>query len=66
MTAKQYRAAIAALGLSQVGAARFLGVDGRTSRRWIAGERPVPEPVSRFLRYMVAAKVTPEQVEKLI
>jgi hypothetical protein len=66
MTANQYKAAIDRLGLTQVGAARFLGVDERTSRRWIADERPVPEPVARFLRFMIAAKVTPEEVEKAL
>lgn len=66
MTAKQYSDAIERLGLTQVGAARFLGVDERTSRRWIAGERPIPEPVAKFLRYLIAAKVAPDEVEKLL
>ena len=34
MTAREYRAALAALGLTQVGAARLLGVNDATSRRW--------------------------------
>jgi hypothetical protein len=34
MTAKQYRDAIQALGLSQAGAAQFFKVDDQTSRRW--------------------------------
>lgn len=66
MTPKQYAAIIESLGLSQVGAARFLGVDERTSRRWIAGEREIPETVSRFLTFIAAAKLTPEEVEKVI
>ena len=41
MTALQYGAAIAKLGLSQRGAA-FLGVDERTSRKWIAGDSRIP------------------------
>jgi hypothetical protein len=66
VTPNQYKSAIDRLGLSQVGAARFLGVDDRTSRRWISGERDVPEPVSRFLRYLIAAKVTPDEVEAIL
>ena len=36
MTAGQYRAALARLALTQVGAARLLGVNEATSRRWAA------------------------------
>jgi DNA-binding transcriptional regulator YiaG len=54
MTPDEYRAAIEALGLSQVAAARLLGVDDRTSRRWASGERDVPPPAQRFLRYLIA------------
>lgn len=49
MTPTEYRAAIAALGLSQGGAARALGVDARTSRRWALGEQEPPIPVQRLL-----------------
>lgn len=40
MTAKQYRAAIAKLGLSQRAAAKFFGVNERTSRRWAKDGAP--------------------------
>jgi len=43
MTPTQYRAAIKLLGLSQVKAGKFLGVNERTSRRWALGEYDVPE-----------------------
>lgn len=36
MTADEVRAALDALGLTQMGAARVFGVDGRTVRRWCA------------------------------
>lgn len=62
MTPAQYKAAIARLKLSQAGAASLLGVNERTSRRWIAGDREVPAPVARFLRYLIAAKVSPQDV----
>jgi hypothetical protein len=43
VTPAQYRAAIKLLGLSQVKAGKFLGVNERTSRRWALGEYDVPE-----------------------
>jgi hypothetical protein len=46
MTKDDYRAALAALGLSQVAAAKVLGIADRTSRAYALGERPVPEPVA--------------------
>ena len=46
--------------LSQLAAARLLGVDGRTSRRWISGERAVPEPAARFLQYLIATRKSGE------
>ncbi len=54
MTPDEYRAAIEKLGLSQIAAARLLGVDERTSRRWALGERDIPPPAVRFLRYLIA------------
>ena len=56
MTSDEYREALEALGLTQGGCARLLGVDERTSRRWANGERDVPPPVQRFLRYLIATK----------
>ena len=66
MTSTEYREAIAALGLNQAGAAKLLGVDDRTSRRWACDEREVPETVARFLRLMIARKITPAQVHKAL
>ena len=67
MTAEEYRDAIAALGLTPKGAARFLGIDEETSREWAsAGANGPPEPVSRFLRYLIAAGVTPRQVTETL
>lgn len=56
MTSDEYRTALEQLGLTQGGAARLLGVDERTSRRWANGERDIPPPASRFLRYLIATK----------
>lgn len=54
MTPDEYRSTVETLGLSQVAAARLLGVDERTSRRWANGERDIPPPAVRFLLYLVA------------
>lgn len=54
MTSDEYRETLETLGLTQGGAARLLGVDDRTSRRWACGERDIPPPAERFLRYLIA------------
>jgi|RhiMethySRZTD1v2_1073278.scaffolds.fasta_scaffold00200_47 hypothetical protein len=53
MTKEDYRAVLAALGLSQVAAAKVLGIADRTSRAYALGERPVPEPVALALRLLM-------------
>lgn len=63
MTANQFRAALARLELSQLGAARLCGVDGRTTRRWALGERAIPPPAAILLRLLLAGKVTPKDIE---
>lgn len=63
MTPKQYADAIERLGLSQRAAGRFLGVEERTSRRWISGESAIPESVAKLLRLMIARKISPDDVK---
>ena len=63
MTGRQFRAAIRRLGLSQAGAARLLGIDARTARRWVLNERRIPETAIIVLNLMLAGKVTVEDVE---
>ncbi len=48
MTPAQYRAAIAALGLTQAGAAEFLGVSLRTSHGYANGQ-PIPKAIGLLL-----------------
>ncbi len=43
MTPDQLRAALDRLGLTQVGAARLLGIDPRTMRRYCAGDLDIPK-----------------------
>jgi hypothetical protein len=61
MTANQYRAALAKLGLTQVGAARLFGVNDATSRRW--ARFGVNGTAVLLLRLLLAGKVTIEDVE---
>lgn len=61
LTANQYRAALKKLGLSQRGAARLLGVDERTSRKW--AENGVSGTATILLRLMLAGKVSAAEIE---
>ena len=63
MTPKQYAEAIERLGLSQRGAGKFLGVDERTSRKWIAGDARIPESAAKLLRLMLRLKLKPDDVK---
>jgi DNA-binding transcriptional regulator YiaG len=49
MTPAQIREYLARLELTQAGCARLLGVDERTMRRWVLGERAMPGPAARLL-----------------
>jgi len=66
MKANDYREVLASLGLTQTQAAHLLGVDERTSRRWANGERAVPPPAARFLRYLVLTNRSAAQAVRLL
>lgn len=66
MTKDEYREILRSLGLTQVGAARFLDVHPVTSRRWASGEADVPPPVAKLLRFMAAMEFTTEYVARQI
>lgn len=66
MRPDQLVAALEKLGLSQEGAGRLLGVDGRSVRRWIAGEREVNTIAARFLTYLVKTKARGPDVAALL
>jgi hypothetical protein len=53
MTKHDYRTALETLGLSQIAAAKVLGIADRTSRACALGERPVPAPVALALRLLI-------------
>ena len=59
MSASQYKAAIKQLGLSQVAAGRWLGISPRQSQSYAIGEYPVPEPIAKLLRLMIAKDIDP-------
>ena len=62
MTPEAFTAAIAALGWSQVEAARQLEVDARTVRRWVAGDRAIPGPAMVALRCIARLRVLEDLV----
>ena len=66
MTPDEYRTALERLGLTQTAAAQLLGVDARTSRRWACGERDIPPPAVRFLRYLMLSKKTGAHAMRLL
>ena len=63
MTAKQFRAALDRLNISQLGAAKLFQSNERTVRRWAIGERSVPATVAIMLKLMVAGKITAADIE---
>jgi hypothetical protein len=65
MTGDEYEKAIARLDLSPVEAARFLGVDDTTSRRWVKGS-PIPRSVAILLRLMIRYRLAPDHVDALV
>lgn len=52
MTADELRAALVAAGISQCGAARELGINERTMRRYIAGDDPIPKAIGHAVRWI--------------
>ena len=65
MNGTEYGKAIERLGLSQVGAAKLLGVNDRTSRRWIADEVPIPISVAVTLRLMIKKQIDIDYVQAI-
>jgi DNA-binding transcriptional regulator YiaG len=62
MTPKQYQWAIEKLGLSQRGSARFLCVNERTVRDWVAGESRIPHAVDLLFTLMIKLKIDPAKI----
>jgi DNA-binding transcriptional regulator YiaG len=63
MTPIQFRNALRRLDCTISRAARLLGADERTARRWAAGDRGMPEAAAKLLRLAVAGKITLDDIE---
>jgi hypothetical protein len=62
----KYQTLIDKLGMTQSGAARFLNVAGKSSRRWASGDIPdVPAANMMLLALMAHLKIAPDKVRKL-
>jgi hypothetical protein len=66
MTPKQYKAAIAQLGLSQERAGLFFGESPRQGQRWALGERPIPVGVIIAVTMMLEHGKMPADFNKLL
>ena len=63
MTPAEFRRIRRALGLSAQGLARLLQVsDGRTVRRWEAGDRDIPGPVRVLMLILSSGVITPDDL----
>ena len=61
MSGDEYKQAIAELGLSQLGAGRWLRIAKRTAQNY--AKRGPPEPVAMLLRLMLTLDLDPADVK---
>jgi DNA-binding transcriptional regulator YiaG len=66
VTAAELRELLRSLGLKQVGAARLLGKNPRTVRKWVLDEAPVDETAARFLQYILAKGDSAEEALRVL
>ncbi len=59
MTGKQLQALLDRAGLSQVQAARDIGIADRTIRRYIADDYPIPRTVEYAIMWAIVLKGSP-------
>jgi hypothetical protein len=55
MTPDRYCECLAALRCTRRGMARYLGIDARSARRYVAGDRAIPETLENWLELLVHA-----------
>jgi plasmid maintenance system antidote protein VapI len=65
MTPKQFKDALDQLHLRQVEFASLIGVDGRTVRHYIAGDRKIPTTTELILKALLNGTLTRRQLEAL-
>ena len=63
VTGKELKRALERLEVSQLGAGRLLGVDGRTVRAWIADAARIPESVAILVQLLAAGKIAIADIE---
>jgi DNA-binding transcriptional regulator YiaG len=63
MSPEQIEAALAKLGLTQQQAARLFRHDERTMRRWIGGDRGIPQGIAILLRLLLAGTISIADVQ---
>jgi len=59
MSPEQFKESIAAIGLTQHGAAEFFGYSKRVGQRWALAEQAIPLPVQWCLEFMVSQGLKP-------
>ena len=59
MSGRQFKTIIKQLGMTQVGAGRYIGVSGRTARRIVLGQSEIPAAAALLLRSLVAHNEKP-------
>jgi len=64
--ARRFSRLIKRLGLSQRGAARFLGYNERTTRYYTSGDTPVERRTIMLLELMIKLEITPDEALQLI
>jgi hypothetical protein len=65
MNAKQYRAALDKLNLSQLGLGELFKVGPRTSRRWALDEGRIPFTAAALLQLLLKKKIKLEDIQKI-
>lgn len=68
MSAEQFRQALDAIGISQVGFARLIGISGRTVRAWtqIEGGLPVPRYAAAIVLLLGRWRVSPDKLATML
>jgi DNA-binding transcriptional regulator YiaG len=64
MTHSEFNAILARLDLTQVGAAKLLGVTDRQARRYAAGDSHIPQAAAKLLRLLARGALTVEQIQR--
>lgn len=63
MTPAKYKASLAKLGMTIVGAAEFFGMSRRQAQRIAAGKSPVPKLLVKVLKLLGEGKITKEDLQ---